>query len=62
MKRLLFVFAFALTLAACGKPADEAPAADESAAPAEAPVAETAPTLESNPLNNLYWGETNLYM
>jgi hypothetical protein len=33
----------------------------ESAAPAEAPVAETAPTLESNPLNNLYWGDTHLH-
>jgi hypothetical protein len=61
MTRLLLAFGLALTLAACGKSADEAPAADESAAPAEAPVVEAAAKLESNPLNNLYWGDTHLH-
>ena len=61
MKRLLIFIGFAVTLTACSKPADEAPAADEAAAPVEAPAIEAAATLESNPLNNLYWGDTHLH-
>jgi len=61
MKQLLFVIGFALTLGACSKPAEEAPTADESATPAEAPAAEATVTLDSNPLNNLYWGDTHLH-
>ena len=61
MTRLLLAFGLALTLVACSKPADDAPAVEEAAAPAEAPVAETTAPLESNPLNNLYWGDTHLH-
>ena len=60
MKRSLYLLGCALVLGACGQPAQET--ADEgTAAPAEAPVAEAAAAIDSNPLNNLYWGDTHLH-
>ena len=61
MKQSLYFIACALLLGACGQATQDAPDTGDAAAPTEAPVAETSTAAESNPLNNLYWGDTHLH-
>jgi hypothetical protein len=60
MKRRLCLSASAIVLAACGQPADEAPAAPAPAAE-EAPPSVAEVTASPGAFNNLYWGDTHLH-